>query len=169
MLSSNLMSFSSPAILSDGLLKPEAHTQQSKPCDLVLQAANSPSDLFGSKTSTPFDGEPHTPRFKFENQLVDIMEDPFDDVERKAVQFTNNDPFDVVSAAAAAYTSDTVNTTNSLMNCAFDGTGNSSTGLTVDFEKLGITSARSILDSPTGSDEQKTSPLQSNGQNGLLI
>jgi hypothetical protein len=165
MLNSNLISFSSPAMLSDVLLKPEAHTQQSKPCDLVLQAATSPSDLFGSKTSTPLDGEPHTPRFKFENQLVDIMEDPFDIVERKAVQFTNNDPFDVVSAAAAAYTSDN---SNSLMNCAFDCTSNSSTGLTVDFDKLEIKSADN-LDAPTSSDEQKSSPLQSNIQNGWFI
>lgn len=162
-LNSNLISFSSPMMQSQSFLKPDAQTQQSaKPCDLILQAATSPSDLFGSKTSTPFEGDPHTPCFKFENQLVDIMEDPFDIVERKAVQFRNNDPFEVVSAAAAAYTSDTVNTTNnSLMNCAFNCTNESSTGLTTDFENLKITSG-GVVDCSV----QKSPPPQTNAQKG---
>jgi hypothetical protein len=160
LLNSNLMSFCSPvAQESQNLLKPIVTAN--KPCNLTMlkedlltcsPCAESPG------TSTPFEGDRAEPKFTFENKLEDISEDPFDLVEMKAAQDAN-DPFEIVIAAAATQKNNSSaeeSSKGSFLNVAFNEiSGNSSTGLTADFEKLNLASGNIGLSQVEESAEEE--------------
>jgi len=149
LLSSNLMSFTSPPPpvaanhTNNIILKPE----MLKPCNLeVVNLLSSPlNEDLEPQTSTPFEGDLSVAKFTFESNLEGISEDPFDLIERQANQ-DSTDPFEMVSAEAENAPrppsfSETLGSKGSLLNIAFGETGSdSSTGLTADFAKLNVLS-----------------------------
>ncbi|XP_059485221.1 uncharacterized protein LOC132202369 isoform X2 [Neocloeon triangulifer] len=145
-VSSNLMSFNSPAIVGEkeksSMLQPEKDNFLKKPANIDLETKVSPlisNPLDCPETSTPFEGDQSIPTFTFEKKLDGITEDPFDYLENMAMQ-NANDPFEMVSEKASVNSGSLSSGSYAYtMNAGFFES-TTATGITAEFEELCISS-----------------------------